>query len=104
MRVITLTKDNFQEVVFNSEVPVVIDFWAPWCGPCKMMAPTIERLAEESDGSYIVCKVNVDEEDELSNKYRIMSIPTIKVFKDGIVTATTLGVTPQDEIKRMIAR
>ncbi len=82
MAEITLTSENFKAEVLESKVPVLVDFWATWCGPCQMMGPVVEELANESDGSYKVGKVNVDEQGELAQEYGIMSIPAFFVFKD----------------------
>ena len=82
---ITLTNENFEEEVLNSDVPVLVDFWAVWCMPCKMLAPIVEELANEANGAYKVGKVNVDEAPELAARYRIAGIPAIVVFKDGEV-------------------
>lgn len=98
-----LTKHNFDELVLNSDKPVIVDFWAPWCGPCRMMGPIIERLAEDNLGRYYVGKVNVDEEPDLADLYGIMSIPTIKVFKNGMIIAQYTGVTSEEKIIRMIS-
>ncbi len=103
MAEITLTASNFDQEVINSDVPVLVDFWAPWCGPCRMMGPVIEQIAEESDGSYKVGKLNVDDEAELAAKYNVMSIPMIAVFKDGQVYKKSVGAKPIDEIKAMLS-
>lgn len=87
---IKLTKDNFNEVVIGAEKPVLIDFWATWCGPCKMIAPYVEQLANERE-DITVCKVNVDEEEELAVKFGIQSIPTLIIIKDGAVAGKTVG-------------
>ena len=91
MSEIVITKDNFEAEVLNSHVPVVIDFWATWCGPCRMIAPEIEALAEEYAGSIKVGKVNVDDENELAAKFGIESIPTIVLVKDKKAVAGTVG-------------
>lgn len=83
MSVITITKDNFESEVLKSPVPVLLDFWATWCGPCRMVSPIVDEIAEESDGSYKVGKINVDEQPELASQFRVMSIPTLVVMKDG---------------------
>ena len=80
---IKLTKDNFDAEVINSNIPVLVDFWATWCGPCRMIAPVIESIAEKFDGRIKVGKVNVDEEPEISLEYNIASIPTVMIFKNG---------------------
>ena len=85
MKEITLTSENFEAEVLKSDVPVLVDFWAPWCGPCRMMGPVIEELANESDGSYKVGKINVDDEIELASTYKVMSIPMLAVFKNGAI-------------------
>ena len=102
MQVKTITKDNFQEVVNNATVPVLIDFWASWCGPCRMLSPVVDEIAEEMADSVIVGKVNVDEESELAAKFKVMSIPTLLVFKGGKLTATSVGVKPKQEIFAML--
>ena len=102
MKEITLTKDNFNNEIINSNRVAVVDFWAPWCGPCRMMESVISDLANDSDGRYIVGKVNVDEEQELAVQYGIMSIPAIKIYKDGNVVSQTIGVTTKEKIVEMI--
>ena len=89
MSVVTVTKANFEEEVLKSDKPVLVDFWAPWCGPCRMVHPVLEEIANEEEGIK-VCKVNVDEEQALAVEYNIMSIPTIMVFKDGKLAQTSL--------------
>lgn len=101
MASIKITKHNFEEEVLNSKEPVLLDFWASWCGPCRMVAPTVEEIAEESEGIK-VGKVNVDEETELAAKFRVMSIPTLMVLKEGKVSATAVGVRPKKDILRML--
>ena len=94
---INVTDADFQNVVLDSNVPVLVDFWAPWCGPCKMAAPVLDKLAGEYGDQVKFCKVNVDEERETATQYGIMSIPTMFVFKDGQVTDQITGVTPRFE-------
>lgn len=102
MAVINLNKDNFNNEVLNSEKPVLIDFWASWCGPCRMMGPVIDEIAEERE-DIKVCKVNVDEERELANLFQISSIPTLAVIKDGNVVNGSVGVRPKKDILKMLA-
>ncbi len=101
MAVLELTKDNFDSVI-NGDKAVLVDFWAPWCGPCRMQGPIVDALAEESDGSYIVGKVNIDEDGELASRYGIMSIPTILVFKNGEVKNNAVGLRSKEELKKML--
>ena len=98
MSVITITSENFENEVIKSEKPVILDFYADWCGPCKMMSPIIDAIAEEMDAEVKVGKVNSDDEMELAEKFGIMSIPTIIIFKDGKISSTFVGVTAKSEI------
>jgi len=93
------TDQNFEEEVLNSQIPVLVDFWAPWCGPCQMMGPIIEELAEELEGKVVVGKLNVDENPQMAQKYGIMSIPTLLIFKNGQVIEQFVGVQPKEVLK-----
>ena len=98
MAEIAVTKENFDEVVLKSDKPVLLDFWAPWCGPCRMLGPIIEDVAEETEGKAVVGKVNVDEQDELASQFGIMSIPTLVFFKGGKAVKQAIGVQGKDKI------
>ncbi len=95
---IELTAENFNEEVLESDLPVLVDFWATWCGPCRMMAPIVEEIAEEYDGKVNVGKINVDDEPELANAFEIDSIPTLMVFKNGEVAGTLVGLRKKEDI------
>ena len=102
MAELKITRENFENEVMKSNIPVLIDFWAPWCGPCRMMGPIIEQLAEEYEGKVKVGKVNVDEEGELSQAFGVMSIPTIVLVKDGKVVKQVVGARPKAEMEAML--
>ena len=102
MSVKTITEENFEEEVLNSDKPVLIDFYADWCGPCKMMSPVIDEIAEEIGDTAKVGKVNSDDNMDLAEKYEIMSIPTIMVIKNGQEVKRFLGVTPKEDIIKAI--
>lgn len=97
----TITKDNFETEVLMADKPVLVDFWATWCGPCKMIGPVIEEIAKEHP-EIKVCKVNVDDEGELSIRYNVMSIPTLMIFKNGSVAQTAIGYRPKEEIEALL--
>ena len=102
MAEITITKENFDAEVIKSDKPVLIDFWATWCGPCKMLSPVIAEIAGEYEGKVKVCKVNVDEQPELASAFRVDSIPTLVVIKEGIVTDVSVGYRSKDQIAAML--
>ncbi|MEG1887059.1 MAG: thioredoxin [Oscillospiraceae bacterium] len=101
MSVLTITKENFENEVLKSNIPVLIDFWASWCGPCKMMSPIVDQLAEETTDAK-VCKINVDEQSELAQAFKVMSIPTIILMRNGKVVETSVGMKPKAELQKML--
>jgi len=102
MSVKHITKNNFEEEVLKSDVPVLLDFWAPWCGPCRMVAPVVETLSDDVSGRAVVGKVNVDEESELAQAFQVMSIPTLVVLKDGKVADKVVGFRDLGELKGLL--
>ncbi len=102
MAEIIITEENFENEVLNSDKPVLVDFWAQWCGPCKMLGPIIEEIANDYEGKVKVGKVNVDEQPNLASKYGIASIPTVIVFKNGKPEKTSVGLRSKNEIENMI--
>ena len=102
MAEIKLTDQNFEQEVLRADMPVLVDFWASWCGPCQMLAPVIAEIAEEYAGKVKVGKVNVDEQLNLANRYGIASIPTVMLFKNGEVVNTSLGYRPKNDLETML--
>ena len=101
MSVITIRRENFQDEVLRSEQPVLLDFWAPWCGPCRMVSPIVDEIADERT-DIKVGKVNVDEQPELASQFQVMSIPTLVVIKDGQIVNKSVGAKPKDQILKML--
>ena len=101
-KIMEITTENFQSEVLNSEIPVLVDFWASWCGPCRMVAPIIDELAEEFAETAKVGKINVDEQQDLALQYRVMTIPTVAVFKNGEVVDKLIGVQPKDAFVQLV--
>ena len=102
MAELVITKENFEAEVLHADKPVLLDFWAAWCGPCRMLAPIVAQIAEEYADKVIVGKVNVDEEPELANAFRVNSIPTVVVMKEGKVSGVSVGYRPKDELTAML--
>jgi len=97
--VIEINDQNFEQEVIKSDLPVVVDFWAPWCGPCRMLSPMVEKFAEEYDGKLKCCKLNVDENRDMAAKYQVMSIPLLLFFKGGEVVDQSLGAVPEAMVR-----
>ena len=102
MTEIHLTAENFEKEVLQSEIPVLVDFYAEWCGPCKMLSPVIDEIAKEYEGKAKICRANVDEEMELAQQYRVMSVPTVLVFKNGQVSGTSIGYVGKEKLTEML--
>ena len=101
MATVETTKENFEQEVVGSDKPVLVDFWAAWCGPCRMVSPVVDEIAAEH-GDIKVGKINVDEQPELAMKYGVMSIPTLIFFKDGEIAGKTIGAQPKEEIEKIL--
>ncbi|MBW2183081.1 MAG: thioredoxin [Deltaproteobacteria bacterium] len=99
---IEVNDSNFKSEVTDSEMPVLVDFWAPWCGPCKMIAPVLEELAKEYDGRVKIVKLNVDDSPDTASKFGIRSIPTLIMFKNGKVFEQTVGAQSKDNLKQLV--
>jgi len=102
MASVQVNEGNFESEVLKSELPVLVDFWAPWCGPCQMMGPVVEELSGEVEGKAKVCKVNVDENGNLAQQYGVMSIPNFVVFKNGQVAGQTVGAVGKDKLLELV--
>ena len=99
---VKLSAENFEREVLQSDVPVLVDFWAQWCGPCQMIAPVIDELSKDMEGKAKICKLNVDEVQEIAARYGVMSIPTLIVFNEGQVVKQTVGVNPKEKLVALL--
>jgi thioredoxin 1 len=99
---VEITKDNFEEVVLKNDLPVLVDFWATWCGPCKMISPIVEELSEELAGKAVFGKLNVDNQPELAMQFQVMSIPTLLLFKNGEIVNKKVGFMPKEKLVEML--
>ena len=104
MAIITVTEQNYEELVLKAERPVLVDFWAEWCGPCRMVGPVIDELADFYDGDLKVCKLNVDENSDIAMRYQVMSIPTILLFKNGELVEKCIGARRRHEFEAIIEK
>lgn len=102
MEIKTITKENFESEVLQAKLPVLIDFWAEWCGPCRMFSPIVDEFAQEQDGKVIVGKINIDNEPELAERFGVMSIPTAMLFQNGEPTETLVGVQPKETLEGLL--
>ena len=103
-KIVTITNDNFENEILKSETPVLVDFWAPWCGPCRMVAPVLDDLAEEMDGKVRIAKLNVDENQRIASQFQVSSIPTFILFKNGQIADRTMGAMPKTAFQSFIDR
>lgn len=101
MAEVIVTNENFEEEVLQSTIPVLVDFWAAWCMPCRMLAPVVEKIANDHAGEVKVCKCNIDENMELAERYRVMSIPTVACFKNGEISKISVGVVGESELEAL---
>jgi len=101
-KTVNIDDSNFDKIVLQAKIPVLVDFWAPWCGPCRMVAPVVEELAEEYDGRISFGKVNVDENPKAASQYGVMSIPTLLIFKDGKPVSNIVGFRPKAELEQSL--
>ncbi len=102
MKVIEITKNNFDNEVLKSDIPVLVDLWAEWCAPCMMLKPILEEIAEDFDGRFKICKINIDNEGEFATRFNVISIPTLLVFNKGELVNKAVGVRPKNEIMNLL--
>ncbi len=100
---LVLTTENFEQEVIKSDVPVLVDFWAQWCGPCRILTPLIDELANEFEGKVKICKLNIDEAHDIATRYGVMSIPTVMIFNNGQVVGESVGVVPKEKLVSMFS-